>query len=121
MLEALTQAAAWLVRATLEPVPALVVLKEARNVTYKSFVAPGQALTLECNCRGLSATESTFAASGQTDGRAIVKGQLTLRHLNLADTDPGQADTDEQLRAAARRMLELIWHGQPAGAVSEPA
>src|SRR5262249_5360494 len=46
MLEALVQSASWLVRATTDFSHSIVVLAEARNVTYKSFVSPGRRLTL---------------------------------------------------------------------------
>ena len=46
MVEAMTQAAAWLVRATEDYAHSMVLLANARNVTYKSFVSPGQLLEL---------------------------------------------------------------------------
>lgn len=102
MLEALTQASAWLVRTGLDFRPSLVVLKAARNVTYKSFVAPGQTLTIESVSKELSAEMSVFTASGAVDGREILKGRLTLRHLNLADSDASLAAVDEQIRVKMR-------------------
>ncbi len=41
MLEALTQASAWLIRVTENFQHSMVVLREARNVKYADFVAPG--------------------------------------------------------------------------------
>lgn len=117
MLEALVQASAWLVRASLDFAPALVLLKEARNVTYKSFVAPGQVLAVESVCRELGAEQSVFAASGSVGGREIVKGLLTLRHLNLSDLQPTLAETDVRLREAFRRQFALL--RPPAGASTE--
>lgn len=114
MLEALVQSAAWLVRDALEFAPALVLLKEARNVTYKSFVAPGQVLTITADCKELGADQSVFAASGVVDGQAIVKARLTLRHLNLAERDPGMAEIDEQLRTRMRQRYRLLRVGAAA-------
>jgi len=116
MLEAMVQASAWLVRQSLDFAPGLVVLKEARNVTYKSFVAPGEVLTVESVCKELDAGHSSFAAHGHVGGREIVKGQLTLRHLNLADTDPGLAEIDERNRAAQRALFERLMAGPAADA-----
>lgn len=116
MLEALVQASAWLVRERLDFAPSLVLLKEARNVTYKSFLAPGQVLTVESVCKGLDGSESRFAARGEVDGREIVKAQLTLRHLSLAAEDPAWQEVDAQLRARQRALLALLWKGgRPAG------
>lgn len=117
MLEAMVQASAWLVRFSQDFAPALVVLKDARNVTYKSFVAPGQVLTIESVCKQLSPAESVFNASGTVDGRPILKGQLTLRHLNLADAQPELAAIDQKLRARMRAQFELLWT-PPASASS---
>ncbi|MGE0481303.1 MAG: 3-hydroxyacyl-ACP dehydratase FabZ family protein [Phycisphaerae bacterium] len=114
MLEALVQASAWVVRDALQFGPSLVLLREARNVTYKSFLAPGQVLTIESNCKQLSPGESVFSASGNVGDRAIVKAQLTLRHLNLADHDSALAAADEKLRARLRALFELVWSGHKA-------
>jgi 3-hydroxyacyl-[acyl-carrier-protein] dehydratase len=115
MVEAMVQAAAWLVRERLDFAPSLVLLKAARNVTYKSFVVPGQVLTIEAVCQELDADQSSFTARGEFDGREIVKGRLTLRHLNLATADAGYADVDARLRAQQRDLFKLLWKGCPAG------
>lgn len=108
MLEALTQAAAWLVRHTLDFAPGLVVLQEARNVTFKSFLTPGQLLTLEAVCQECNAEHSLFSAAGRLDDREVVKARLRLRHLNLADVDPALATVDEQNRQANRALFARL-------------
>ncbi|MBL8878779.1 MAG: beta-hydroxyacyl-ACP dehydratase [Phycisphaerales bacterium] len=114
MLEAMVQSAAWLVRATLDFAPAFVLLKEARNVTYKSFVVPGQTLTIEAVCKNLAPDESVFQTSGSRDGEPVLKGQLVLRHLNLADVDPQRAGLDEKMRTRMRSLYALLWSEQSA-------
>ncbi len=111
MVEAMVQAAAWLVRESLDFAPSLVVLKEARNVTYKSFVTPGRVLSIEAVCQELDAEHSVFAARGELDGREIVKGRLTLRHLSLGALDPGYQETDARLRERQRALFKLLWKG----------
>ncbi len=118
MVEAMVQTAAWLVRDALDFAPALVLLKEARNVTYKSFVTPGRVLRLEAQSLEITPAQSRFDARGECDGREIVKGRLTLRHLNLTDTDAAYAETDARLRAQQRALFELLWKRSPA---AEPA
>jgi 3-hydroxyacyl-[acyl-carrier-protein] dehydratase len=115
-LEAMVQASAWVVREALDFAPSIILLKEARNVTYKSFLAPGQVLTIESVCKELTAEHSVFAASGAVGGREIVKGRLTLRHLNLADGNPHLAETDERIRTHLRALFDLMWVKRPAGA-----
>lgn len=111
MLEAMTQAGAWLVREHFDFAPSLVLLKEARNVTYKSFLAPGQTMTIEAECKALTDTESAFAATGRVGDREIVKGRLTLRHLSLSALEPGWEQTDAKLRAHQRALFSLLWKG----------
>lgn len=106
-LEAMVQASAWVVREALDFAPSLVLLKEARNITYKSFLAPGQLLAIESSCKELTAEHSVFSASGSVDGKEIVKGKLTLRHLNLADSDPRLAEIDDKIRAHMRTLFDL--------------
>ena len=115
MLEAMVQASAWLVRERLDFAPSLVLLKEARNVTYKSFLAPGQVMTVESTCTELTDEQSNFTAAGAVNGREIVKGRLTLRHLSLAAADAGWTETDAKLRARQRDLFKLLWKGCPTG------
>ncbi len=116
MVEAMVQTCAWLVRERLDFQPTLVLLKEAKNVTYKSFLAPGQLMTIEAECRELTPQQSSFVAGGHVDGREIVKGRLTLRHLRLAEVDAGQAGLDDRLRQQQRELFKLLWRGRPAEA-----
>lgn len=103
MLEGLVQTAAWLVRAAQDFDRPVIVLREARNVTYKSFVAPGQVLTLEAECRELRDGHSVFTASGRLENREIVKAHLTLRHLEAASES-----LNETLRSQQRAMFERL-------------
>lgn len=118
MVEGMVQASAWIVREALDFAPSLVLLKEARNITYKSFVAPGQVLTIESDCKELAAETSVFAARGTVDGREIAKGKLTLRHLSLAEKDPHLAEFDQRIRSHMRALFRLMRAGQPAGAAA---
>jgi len=118
MLEAMVQACAWLVRDALDFGPSLIVLKEARNVTYKSFVAPGQRLTIVANCNELTAEKSVFAAAGRVDERETLKGKLILRHLNLADRDADLAGVDEKIRNDMRAAFDLLSAGRSALAMN---
>src|SRR5262245_7400051 len=51
MVEALVQASAWLVRATQDFAHSMVLLSEARNVTYKNFVSPGQVFEISVEAK----------------------------------------------------------------------
>lgn len=113
MLEALVQTSAWLVRARQGFSHSMVVLAEARNVNYKSFVAPGRSLCITAEALRIDDDASEFKASGRSpEGDDIVKARLTLRHYNLAESDPRWAETDERLIDHSRKVFNLL--GGPA-------
>lgn len=108
MLEAMVQSAAWLVHATNDFSHSLVLLAEAKNVTYRSFVTPGDVLTLEVSAREVGATRSSFTGVGRCRGDEAVKARLTLTHENLADRDPRMADRDARMIARNREQFALL-------------
>lgn len=108
MLEAMTQAAAWLVRVSEDFKHSVVVLKEARNVKYNKFVEPGQTLTVVAEITGQGEQEVKFKAHGEVDGEQAVSARLTLATYNLADSDPERALTDEVLRHKLRELHALL-------------
>jgi 3-hydroxyacyl-[acyl-carrier-protein] dehydratase len=108
MVEALVQASAWLVRGTEEFAHSLVLLAEARNVTYKSFVSPGQVFEVQVEAKEIGPDSSRFAGVGRCGATEMVKGQWTLRHVNLADRDPTMQPVDQRLIASARQQMELL-------------
>ena len=111
MLEAMTESSAWLVRASEDFAHSIVVLKEARNVTYKSFVSPGQVLTIESKCKEMTNDRSVFAAAAHVDGRQMVKAGLILRHFNLADREAALASVDGDIRNQLRARFALLTMG----------
>ncbi len=112
MLEAMVQSAAWLVRASTGFSASLVTLEEAKNVTYKSFVAPGRVLELKIDAVRIEAAASEFRGVGICGDREMVKAQIKLRHRNLADREPHLAETDRTLVSKARELFALL--GGPA-------
>src|SRR5215470_20398298 len=75
MLEALVQSASWLVRATTDFSHSIVVLAEARNVTYKSFVSPGRRLTLEVDAIEAGESDWRFKGRGTCETQEMVRAQ----------------------------------------------
>ena len=122
MLEALVEAGAWLVRQYEDFAHGFVLLKEAKNVTYKSFVKPGHLLRIEVECRQLAPDGSEFSGTGRCDDTEVVKARFALRHFNLADRDPASAETDARVVAAARERWALIagGHVPPPGRGASP-
>ncbi len=60
MLEAATQAATWLMHRRTTFAKTICVLKEARNVKYGNFVAPGNFLRVEVDFNKATDTGATF-------------------------------------------------------------
>jgi len=111
MLEALAEAAAWLVRDALDFAPSVILLRVAKNVTYKSFVKPGNLLRLEVTCRRLAEQESEFEGIGYCRGIEVVRARFGLRHFNV---DHGQTcGVDERIIADARRRFALLCNVDP--------
>lgn len=106
MLEAMVQAGAWLVREKLDFQPTIIVLKEARNVTYKSFLAPGRVMRVEADCKELGDQSSTFQARGVVGEKEMVKARFVLRHLTVSPD--GQGPADDRLRHHFRGRFELL-------------
>ncbi|HNQ23633.1 MAG TPA: 3-hydroxyacyl-ACP dehydratase FabZ family protein [Phycisphaerae bacterium] len=108
MLEALVEAATCLVWDGLDFAPSVVLLREAKNVTYRSFVRPGDVLRVEVTCSRLAAAESDFAGVGSCGGAEVVKGRFGLRHFSLAERDGGPDSADRKLRQAARERFAAL-------------
>src|SRR5215471_17906626 len=64
MLEAMSQASAWLIRASEDFQHSMVVLREARNVKYADFVSPGKVLTVQAEIVGQSPRETKLKVQG---------------------------------------------------------
>ncbi len=108
MLQALVDAASWLTRATREFDHSMILLAQARNVTYKSFVKPGQQMRIEVDCRRMGDADADFAGAGHCGSTEVVKARFSLRHFNLADRSPELAAIDQRMVAAARARFELL-------------
>lgn len=108
MVEAMVQTSSWLVRASEDFAHSMVQLAEARNITYKSFVAPGRIFELEIQAKEIGPTSSRFVGVGRCGETEMVKGQWSLRHFNLAEKDPAMTTMDQRLIAAARQQMDLL-------------
>ena len=108
MIEALVQSAAWLVRVANDFEQTLILLKEARNVRYGTFVRPGGQLVMEVKAKAIGPGESTFQAVGRSEGKKAVQARLVLEHGLVADEDPTGEAVDDSLRPFWRKRFELI-------------
>jgi len=106
MLEALTQAAAWLVRVTDDFSHSIVVLKEARNVKYGKFVKPGQTIRITADIIEWTDTTVTLKAEGIVDDQPTLRAKLILVRYNLGNHCQG---TDSRVVDALKSQLTLLW------------
>jgi 3-hydroxyacyl-[acyl-carrier-protein] dehydratase len=108
MLEALTQAAAWLLHRRSGFEKSMAVLKEARNVKYGNFVTPGNFLRVDVEWLKATEAGAAFKASGLVGSATAVTARLELAYFNLADKQPALAKVDEALRLHNRSRWKLI-------------
>jgi 3-hydroxyacyl-[acyl-carrier-protein] dehydratase len=111
MLEALTQAGAWLVRDMEDFAKSVVVLKKAKMIKYGSFVEPGRQLQLKVTLVSHDEHDASFKGEGTIDGQVMVKGQFTLTRFNLRDRDPGLHSTDASIVAGLRDLYSTLRKG----------
>ena len=108
MLEASTQAAAWLLRLSEDFAHSIICLKEAKNVKYADFVPPGETLTVTVSMIKQDERLSTFKVAGQMGDRPTLSGRLVIERYNLAESDPTQRSTDEELKNYFRKVAKLL-------------
>src|SRR5438552_14298121 len=97
MLEALTQAAGWLLHTPSNCAKSMAVLKEARNVKYGQFVAPGNSLRVEVEFIKETQDGATFKAGGTVNDAVAVAARMELSYFNLAEKQPELAAIDAKL------------------------
>lgn len=108
MLEAITQAAGWLLHHRSGFEKSMAVLKEARNVKYGTFVAPGQSLRVEVDWVKPTDGGASFKASGFVGDALAVQARVELAYFNLADRQPGLANLDERLTQHNRARWAVL-------------
>ncbi len=108
MLEALTQAAGWLLHLNHNFACSMAVLREARNVKYGRFVPPGSFLRIDVELTKATEGGGSFKASGTVNHATAMSARLDLAYFNLADKQPELAEIDRRLHAHNRRRWELI-------------
>jgi 3-hydroxyacyl-[acyl-carrier-protein] dehydratase len=119
MVEAAVQAAGWLLHHRSQFAKSIAVLKEARNVKYGQFVAPGNFLRMEVELLKPTDAGASFKATGTVGDAQAVQMRLEMAYFNLGDKNPALAETDARLIEEQRRRWELLWAASPAGSGTE--
>ena len=108
LLEGLIESASWLVRQTEDFAHSMVLLEQARNVKYKSFLAPGQQIEYTVTAKTVDENISSFSGFGESEGRRIVEARFGLRHFNLSDENPAMAAVDAKIIESMKQRCELL-------------
>jgi 3-hydroxyacyl-[acyl-carrier-protein] dehydratase len=108
LLEGLVESASWLVREAENFAHSMVLLEEARNVKYKSFLAPGSQVEYTVEAKTIEENVSSFFGFGESGGERIVEARFGLRHFNLADEDSAMAATDAKIIEDMKKRWELL-------------
>jgi 3-hydroxyacyl-[acyl-carrier-protein] dehydratase len=112
MLQALVEAGAWLLRVTDDFRHSVVVLREAKNVKYGTFMEPGRQLAVQVELVERDGGLTVFKGKGETEGQSTVTARFTLASYNLRDRDPALQGTDERLVQQLRERYAWLC---PAG------
>lgn len=108
MLEAMTQAGAWLIRVTDDFAHSIITLKEARNLRFRNFVTPGQMLSVSASVIEHAERETQLEVQALVADGMAVSGRLILDRYNLADQRPELAATDEYIKQSLKGLLSVL-------------
>jgi 3-hydroxyacyl-[acyl-carrier-protein] dehydratase len=108
LLEGLIESASWLVRKSENFTHSMILLEQARNVKYKSFLAPGAQIQYTIDAKTIEENVSSFVGIGVSQGQRIVEARLGLRHFNLADDDSAMAAVDARVIENLKERWKLL-------------
>ncbi|MHC4487714.1 MAG: 3-hydroxyacyl-ACP dehydratase FabZ family protein [Planctomycetota bacterium] len=108
LLEGLIESASWLVREAENFAHSMILLEQARNVKYRSFLAPGARIEYTVQARTIEENISSFTGSGLSEGQKIVEARFGLRHFNLADQSSAMAAVDARIIENMKKRWKLL-------------
>jgi len=108
MLEGLIESASWLVRQKENFAHSMILLEQARNVKYKSFLAPGSQIEYTVKAKTIEENISSFAGVGISQGDLVVEARFGLKHFNLADENSAMAAIDAKVIEGLKKRWELL-------------
>jgi 3-hydroxyacyl-[acyl-carrier-protein] dehydratase len=112
MLEAATQAAGWLLHHRRQFGCTMAVLKDARNVKYGHFVAPGEFLRMTAEFTRETPGGAAFRVTGTVGEATAIAGKIELAYFNLGEKNPDLAGLDGRLNEHNHYRWSLL---APAG------
>lgn len=107
MLEALHQAAVWLLRKDDDFESPLVLLREVRGAKFGDFLSPGETLQITAEIVKQSDNLTTVKASAEKDGRVTVSARLILERCS--SNDPEELGTDDDIRTRSKKKYAELF------------
>lgn len=111
MLEAATQASAWLLRLSESYAHSIISLKEAKNIKYADFVKPGSRLDISVELIKKDDRNATLKVVGKVGESTSLSGRLVVERYNLIDEDPSKAEIDAHVLNYLRGVEKNICQG----------
>jgi 3-hydroxyacyl-[acyl-carrier-protein] dehydratase len=110
MLQTLVEAGSWLLRVTEDFKHSVIVLREAQNVKYGNFMAPGRSMVVTVEAAELSESvpEVVFKGKGESEGASTVSARFTLKRYNLRERNPALEPLDRKIVEQLRSDYSLL-------------
>ena len=112
MLQAVVEAGAWLLRLTEDYCHSVIVLREAKNVKYGTFMEPGKTLVVTAELQEkVDSTDPRAAAikgRGECEGAAVVAARVILTRYNLRERNPDLQSADERIIRHLKRQYAVL-------------
>ena len=118
MLEALHQAARWLVRVTDDFAHPLVHLDGVRSVKFGDFLAPDETLVVNASIVGVTGGVYKLKASATKDGKSTVSARLVMRPATTGD--PDRLGNDAEVIRAVREQFAKLYGAAVEGQGHDP-
>ena len=108
LLQGMIESASLLVREVENFSHSMLLLEQARNVKYKSFLAPGGQIEYTVQAKTIEENVSSFTGFGESEGQRIVEARFGLRHFNLADKNSAMACIDAEIIENMKQRWKLL-------------
>lgn len=108
MLQTLVEAGSWLLRISEDFRHSVIVLREAKNVKYGTFMEPGRRMLITAELLEQDQVFATFKGKGEVDGNQTVSAKITLERYNLSDRNPAYRSLDERIIKQLRCSYALL-------------
>jgi 3-hydroxyacyl-[acyl-carrier-protein] dehydratase len=119
MLQTLVEAGAWLLRLSDDFAHSVIVMREARNIKYGTFMEPGKQMTVGVEMVERGDGRATFKGKGEAEGQATVSARVTLAYYNLRDRDEALRANDERIVRHLRERARWLIGNQESGVRSQ--